>query len=315
MNRMKGISVLLLVLLQAFMLVESSEALVSLTENNSRKNRLPMADRPLQITYSDHQTVFRIREGALVTKRSTTSVDGLPRGSIVMAEGIAPVGVLGSINSFFKYHPFLASFLICAVKASSADAITQFASRRNSSTTPKEQSDDDSITAPSTVRTPFCFKRNLALLFYGGLYQGCGQEFIYNNLFSWLFGTGTNLACVMKKVSMDTFVMQPILSLPIAYLIKAPIFGQTLRQAMSNYIRDVKYKKLLQQCWKVWIPAEMVIFTLVPTHLRISSIACVSFFWIMMFSSISSSSSSTVATKSTTASNHAKPKLGTIGST
>lgn len=321
MSRLKGILALLFVLLHGFSFVEPSEALVSHTRNDGR-TRLPSSHRPLQTIHPEHQKIYQIRGGALTIKRSPTSLDGLPRGSVAIANGIAPVGILGSINSFFKHHPFLASFLICAIKASSADAITQFASRRKTeeqSPNPNVQPNNDSKVSESSPRNPFCFKRNLALLFYGGLYQGCGQEFIYNSFFSWLFGTGTNIACVMKKVSMDMLVMQPILSLPIAYLIKAPIFGQTVRQAMSNYVRDLRHKQLLQQCWKVWIPAETVIFTLVPTHLRISSIACVSFFWIMMFSSISSSSSTTEEeAKNTTATaaadNNARRKLGTIGS-
>ena len=201
-----------------------------------------------------------------------------------------------------------------AIKASSADALMQFASRTKTAEPSNPQTTTES---EASKRNFFCYKRNLALLFYGGLYQGCAQNFIYNNWFSWLFGTGTNIGCVMKKVSMDMLVMQPILSLPIAYLIKAPIFGQTLKQAMSNYFRDLKHKQLLQQCWKIWIPAETVIFTLVPTHLRISSIACVSFFWIMTFSSISSSSSEEEATNEGTAStadNNVRRELGAIGS-
>jgi protein Mpv17 len=139
----------------------------------------------------------------------------------------------------------------------------------------------------------FSFKRNLALLCYGGFYQGCGQELIYNNLFSALFGAGTQLRTVMMKVCFDMLMVQPLVSLPIAYLIKAPIFGYSLADSMRRYASDVKHQNLLKTCWKVWTPTQIVSFTFVPTQFRISFMACVSFFWIIMFSSISSSTTTT----------------------
>eukprot|EP00751_Fragilariopsis_kerguelensis_P018346 CAMPEP_0170840910 /NCGR_PEP_ID=MMETSP0734-20130129/4851_1 /TAXON_ID=186038 /ORGANISM="Fragilariopsis kerguelensis, Strain L26-C5" /LENGTH=228 /DNA_ID=CAMNT_0011208793 /DNA_START=579 /DNA_END=1261 /DNA_ORIENTATION=- len=216
-----------------------------------------------------------------------------------------------SINSFFKYHPFIASFLICALKASSADAIAQFMSFTTNKSSEEMVSyqqqqqqqekkiilndDFDTTTPPATttkVSSVFSVKRNVALLFYGGLYQGCGQELIYNNLFSTVFGVGRHPRIVFLKVCLDMLVIQPCVSLPLAYLIKAPIFGSTLKESIQKYLQDIQQRNLLKHCWLVWAPTQLISFTIIPTHLRISFMAYISFFWIILFSSISSSSSS-----------------------
>ena len=147
-----------------------------------------------------------------------------------------------------------------------------------------------SSSSSSSSPSSFSFKRNLALLCYGGLYQGCGQELIYNHLFSTIFGAGKQPLTVMMKVCFDMLLIQPILSLPIAYVIKAPIFGYSIVDSMKCYVKDVKEKALLKKCWLVWAPTQIISFTVIPTHFRISFMACVSFFWIILFSSISSSS-------------------------
>jgi hypothetical protein len=183
-----------------------------------------------------------------------------------------------------------------ACKASSADCFAQFMSFKKSSLASRENNnetnDSDATTTSSSRSMSFSFKRNFALLCYGGFYQGCGQALIYNNLFSALFGVGTQPRTVMMKVSFDMLMVQPLVSLPIAYLIKAPIFGYSLADSMRRYVNDVKQQNLLKKCWMVWAPTQIVSFTFIPTHLRISFMACISFFWIILFSSISSSPSS-----------------------
>jgi len=196
-----------------------------------------------------------------------------------------------------------------AFKASTADCFAQCVSFR--APTPREnksgRSDNrksgtttggftEAADTPPTQRRPavlplFNPRRTLAFFCYGGLYQGCGQELIYNHLFSALFGSGTRPRSVVAKVCFDMLVIQPFLSLPIAYLIKAPIFGRSVGDALGQYRTDVAEKGLLKTCWKVWAPTQVVSFAIVPTHLRITFMACVSFFWIILFSTISSSGS------------------------
>lgn len=218
---------------------------------------------------------------------------GLAGGSAAVVSD----GVLAAANNFFRVHPFLASFCICAFKASTADCFAQCASFR--APTPRENNSghgghraSGTTTGGFTETVPsFNPRRTLAFLCYGGLYQGCGQELIYNHLFSALFGSGTRARSVVAKVCFDMLVVQPFLSLPIAYLIKAPIFGHSVGDALGQYRTDVAEKGLLKTCWKVWAPTQVVSFAIVPAHLRITFMACVSFFWIILFSTISSSGS------------------------
>lgn len=292
-------TVLFVALLQGLSITEQSSAYRTVPQQHARCQRrspsnrsvrewLPPTNREFTILYSSADPSV-----CKTSAPSTISSSSLLRGAIRL--GLLGVGAkiiidnflskcsFGSINSIFKNYPFLVSFLICAVKASSADCLAQFMSFRKNPQTENTKS--------SSAVSSFSFKRNLALLCYGGFYQGCGQELIYNNLFSTLFGTGTQLSTVATKVCFDQLLIQPLVSLPIAYAIKAPIFGHSLRDSIKNYVGDIKERNLLKKCWMVWTPTQILTFTVVPTHFRITFMACVSFFWIIMFSSISSSSS------------------------
>lgn len=301
-------TLLLFVALHGFSLFEKSRAFRTAsftkrsrstysTTNNFVGVCLPLTtDRKFRtISSVDQSTICKIR-GGFDGNNGPSSLCGVVRSAGIVVDSIIPSGIFGSINSFFKYYPFIASFLICACKASSADCFAQFMSFKKSSLASRENNnetnDSDATTTSSSRSMSFSFKRNFALLCYGGFYQGCGQALIYNNLFSALFGVGTQPRTVMMKVSFDMLMVQPLVSLPIAYLIKAPIFGYSLADSMRRYVNDVKQQNLLKKCWMVWAPTQIVSFTFIPTHLRISFMACISFFWIILFSSISSSPSS-----------------------
>jgi|EP00979_Chaetoceros_neogracilis_P013532 hypothetical protein len=164
-----------------------------------------------------------------------------------------------------------------AFKASAADLIAQ-------------ASTSQTVVATKNLQKlfPFNIKRNLAFICYGGFYQGCCQEYIYNVLFTSLFGAGSAFKNVAMKVSCDCLLVCPLVGLPIAYLIKAAVFRHSVGEAYSRYMTDIKENKLLKRCWSIWAPAQCLSFAFVPTHLRISFMACVSFFWIIILSSISS---------------------------
>lgn len=168
-----------------------------------------------------------------------------------------------------------------AVKSSMADAFAQFLAAKKP---------EFSSLGERSRSMPFDNMRNLSLFVYGGIYLGCGQELIYNHLFTILFGAKTTLRTVMAKVSFDMFVVQPLISLPIAYIIKALVMNESMKTAKNRYFADIRHNNLLQSCWMVWIPAQTVVFTVIPTHLRITFMASVSFFWLVLFSTISAAS-------------------------
>jgi len=122
---------------------------------------------------------------------------------------------------------------------------------------------------------------------YGGFYQGCAQYFIFNVCYPVWFGEGQDLLTISEKVLFDQFVLTPFLCLPIAYLIKALTLNADLPAGMRRYVEDAG-NDLLVKYWLLWGPVQCVTFGVVPAHWRVPFIALVSFFWLIVLSSISS---------------------------
>eukprot|EP00325_Prymnesiales_sp_UTEX-LB-985_P004721 CAMPEP_0174706588 /NCGR_PEP_ID=MMETSP1094-20130205/9376_1 /TAXON_ID=156173 /ORGANISM="Chrysochromulina brevifilum, Strain UTEX LB 985" /LENGTH=185 /DNA_ID=CAMNT_0015904863 /DNA_START=138 /DNA_END=695 /DNA_ORIENTATION=- len=128
-------------------------------------------------------------------------------------------GALGAFDLFLKTSPYKAAFLTCAFKAACSDTISQ-----------------KLIEKQSKLSIP----RNVAFILYGGGYQGVVQYFIFNRIFPVLFGEGTDPATVATKVLVDQLVLTPFLCLPMAYLVKAVIFQQSLLEGLRRYTVDAK---------------------------------------------------------------------------
>jgi len=222
----------------------------------------------------------KLKFSSMHTKRGITE---LRAGGSLNIPGCAP------LNAFFVTYPYAAAFIICAFKASAADLVAQASTSQTA--VAKLETRGGGATKNREKFFSFNMKRNLAFICYGGFYQGCCQEYIYNGLFTNLFGAGSAFKNVAMKVSCDCLLVCPLVGLPIAYLIKAAVFRYSIGEAFSRYVTDIKENQLLKRCWSIWAPAQCVSFAFVPTHLRISFMACVSFFWIIMLSSISSEKS------------------------
>lgn len=199
-----------------------------------------------------------------------------PRPEIAQRVGAVQLqlDVLGTVDTFYRTSPYLAAFLTCATKAASSDAISQRTVERVLSS------------AGKVTEHRFCFSRNAAFTLYGGLYGGLGQYYIFNELYPALFGTSTDITTVAIKVAFDQLVLTPFLCLPLAYLFKAAVFRTSLRATIEHYVRDAK-RDLLWKYWAIWTPAQCLTFSVVPDHLRIPFIAFVSFFWLILLSTIS----------------------------
>lgn len=172
---------------------------------------------------------------------------------------------LSAIDSFYQSAPYAAAALTCGAKASAADFVAQ-----------KRQ------------MSKFEIARNVAFLIYGALYQGMGQEFIYNHCYADWFGDSNSPIVVLKKVCFDLFVQTTFVTLPMAYLTKAVIFHHSFAEGLRRYKDDVVNKGLLMKYFKIWGPVQCLTFGVIPEHLRISFIAAVSFFWLIIFSTVSS---------------------------
>eukprot|EP00542_Grammatophora_oceanica_P022776 CAMPEP_0194026644 /NCGR_PEP_ID=MMETSP0009_2-20130614/954_1 /TAXON_ID=210454 /ORGANISM="Grammatophora oceanica, Strain CCMP 410" /LENGTH=195 /DNA_ID=CAMNT_0038665461 /DNA_START=232 /DNA_END=819 /DNA_ORIENTATION=- len=181
-----------------------------------------------------------------------------------------------AIGTFYETQPYLSAFLTCGFKASAADLVVQ----RQTPGQEAEESKDE--------KTKIDIPRNMAFLLYGGLYQGCVQEFIYNNVFPTVFGTDVTPITVLEQVAVDLLGLTPFLCLPVAYLVKAGIHHeQTLQEGLEKYVSHVEQEGLLFKYWAVWLPVQTLTFSVIPHHFRIAFIAVASFFWLMILSTIS----------------------------
>ena len=160
-----------------------------------------------------------------------------------------------------------------AIKASAADFVAQ----KSSASAP------DSV---KTTETVLSYKRNLAFFLYGGLYLGMFQEFLFNGVYPRIFGGGTGIITAAKTVFLDIIIIYSSLGLSMAYILKALVFRETFMEGFRRYVNDVKNNNLITKCWQLWVPVQFITFTVIPTHFRTSFVAFVSFFWMIMFSSV-----------------------------
>mmetsp|Transcript_28056 Transcript_28056/g.67594 ORF Transcript_28056/g.67594 Transcript_28056/m.67594 type:complete len:279 (-) Transcript_28056:47-883(-) len=196
--------------------------------------------------------------------------------------------VLGAVDTFYKTMPLASAFMTCGVKASLADIVAQKrAAKEVAQTAQTDDYENDTLILGEIDSAPFEKRRNLAFFLYGGLYQGMAQEIIFNEAFPIIFGQGTDLQTVFSKVLFDSLVITPLLCLPVAYFVKSVIFQYSFKEAINRYTDDVLKNGLLVKYWSLWSPVQCLTFGVVPQHLRIAWIAFVSFFWLIIFSSIS----------------------------
>ena len=193
---------------------------------------------------------------------------------------------LGAADTFWRNSPYLAAALTCGVKASAADYVAQRRQRQKENTegTSVDVAGEVAIQEPARLD----LQRNLAYLVYGSIYQGVAQEYIYNHLYPMFFGSGTDVVTVLSKVLFDLLVQTTLVTLPIAYFSKALIYRYSFKEAIRRYKDDIQNHNLLTKYFALWGPFQCLTFSIVPEHFRVTFIACISFFWLIILSSIAS---------------------------
>ena len=88
------------------------------------------------------------------------------------------------------------------------------------------------------------------------------------------------------KVAFNLFVQTTLVTLPIAYMTKSLIYRYSVQEAFRRYVDDIKNHGLLKKYFILWGPVQCMTFSIVPEHYRITFIAVVSFFWMIILSSI-----------------------------
>lgn len=245
----------------------------------------------------------------LVSVEAVETLQALPP---VETYEYASTNLLSQIDAFWKACPYTAAALVCGFKASAADAIAQ-----QSTATEKEVTEEKyymtstsaaaAAVLPSTpllqsVLEELDLKRNLAFVLYGALYQGMVHEYVFNTLYPAWFGTGTEVSVVLVKVLFNLLVQTTFVTLPVAYILKSLIHttkeqfsGNPLEAAMDKYWQDIQHQQLLLKCFALWGPVQCLTFSVVPEHLRVTFIAIVSFFWLILLSQISNANNDVVA--------------------
>jgi len=201
-----------------------------------------------------------------------------------LALNSAVTNAMSEIDTFYQTAPYTAAFMTCSFKASAADLLAQF---REIKTSTNENADGTTVEAKEQSKDRIEFERNVAFILYGGIYQGMVQYYIYNILFPLWFGHGNDLTSVAIKVAFDMLVISPFLCLPVAYLTKSTIYGKTLKEGFDKYIYDLQFNSLWTTYVSIWLPVQCITFGIIPEHLRIAFIALVSFFWLIILSTIS----------------------------
>jgi len=96
------------------------------------------------------------------------------------------------------------------------------------------------------------------------------------------------MSVVLSKVAFNLFVQTPLLTLLLAYLVKALIYKHSPKEAMCRYSNDIKHEGLFKKYVLLWGPALCVTFSFIPEHFRVAFIACISFFWMIKLSQVAS---------------------------
>jgi hypothetical protein len=261
----------------------------------------------------------RIQTQQQITPQVVAKINSANRLTLSSLSMVNNAYYLSMLDQFVQSSPYTTAAIACGIKASSADFIAQKRQLRKrndniiidqnfttttttTTTTTLPKNDNDNAISLSTTTTinnnnnnnnnnkivRMDIARNIAFLLYGALYQGMGQEYIYNHLYPLYFGTGTNVVTVLMKVMFDLLIQTTVLTLPVAYGIKAIIYKYSFREALRRYIEDIMNHGLLIKYFTLWGPVQCITFSIIPERYRISFIAIISFFWLIVLSTISS---------------------------
>lgn len=235
---------------------------------------------------------------SLPCRHTAESIRQLPSSRRTKLHAAILTSTVAAIDAFWRNSPYVAAALTCGIKASAADLVAQKRQYKQRNDAETAAGSDTSLTPEATNSSSKTdMQRNLAFILYGALYQGMAQEYIYNHLYPVLFGSAIDARTVLTKVLFDLLVQTTIFTLPIAYMSKAIIYSYSFREALRRYIDDIKNHGLLTKYFSLWGPVQCLTFSIVPEHWRVTFIAFVSFFWLIILSTIASKSRDTVPGK------------------
>mmetsp|Transcript_8506 Transcript_8506/g.26663 ORF Transcript_8506/g.26663 Transcript_8506/m.26663 type:complete len:226 (+) Transcript_8506:54-731(+) len=173
-------------------------------------------------------------------------------------------GVMAAARALAAYadlsakRPYSVAFGSCAIKGCAADLISQRIVEGRSETD---------------------WKRTAVFAFYGGWYCGWFQHALYNVGYARLFGLDTSIKNALRKVAFDCVFHVPLICFPVYYAYKHTVYdGDGWRAGLERYAGEAV--DMNRRYYTVWVPANLLVFTVVPVPLRIGFIATTSLGWL-----------------------------------
>lgn len=182
----------------------------------------------------------------------------------ILQEYVPRMGLnLAYINSVAKKHVWKVSLVTTACKGMLADIVAQKVFEK------KEQLD---------------YKRTGLFFMFGAVYSGCICHGLWTKVYPMVFTSRFTSLNALGAILFDNLVNTPFIFFPIFYAMKECLFSASgnLTTALKKWQKEAFEASTAS--WKLWFPAHVITFGLMPVHLRIPFGSIVSFFYFMMVS-------------------------------
>ena len=129
---------------------------------------------------------------------------------------------------------------------------------------------------------------NFVFSSFGLCYLGAFQYVQYTLWFPRLF-PGSSASVVVKRVAFDQIINTGMWYYPLFYMVQSCVMhGAVSLDLVASGLQRyrVNIATDMCNCWKLWVPAQLVNFSVVPVHLRVPYAAGVSFVWSCVLSAL-----------------------------
>jgi protein Mpv17 len=194
------------------------------------------------------------------------------------------ISVFKSYNALASKYPFCTAVLTAGLQTTIGDLVAQLILEK------RKQVD---------------WRRTGLFASFGLIYNGGFQYYLYVIKFQQWHGTISRfsgpIGAAPAKTFLDQFIHVPTLYFPAFYAFKAVVEGRPLvtgeDSAVNRY--GAEYFECWKACWALWVPAQVVNFTFVPSHLRLPFVSTTSLLWVTYLSAMQAAFDKACETKKT----------------
>jgi len=236
--------------------------------------RTPPLSKPLQMQLRDEQALTQMVAPEFELSRSlveaVTGVAGITMCTAATAayclfNARSQLAAVGTVYSMFAHSaPLTCSITTATIKGVCSDLFAQLVVEKR--------------------RQPE-WRRTLAFCSFGAVYLGAYAHYKYTFLYSFLFGSAKTVPIITTKILADLLISAPLIYYPIYYGFKGALFGSA-RSELRKYFSAHGIAMVLRY-WAVWTPTFVVMWTLIPVHMRIPFVCVVSLVWQVALSTLS----------------------------